>query len=120
MDKHIYDLALALRQSIENHPDVILLNTYEEVMNQNRDIQALADQYASLQSNLNDLLTRFEVEHPEVKKVRADLSFVKYQLDSHPDVKSYQNQFKIVNKIYNKINKSLFQDFCQIKDCKCL
>ncbi|MFA5485762.1 MAG: YlbF family regulator [Bacilli bacterium] len=120
MNKEIYDLVLELRRSLEEDPDVVLLNDLEYAMNGNEDVKRLAEQYATLQSNLNERLAHDEVEHPDVKKMRGELSIIKYNLDLHPVVMAYQNQYKVVNKIYAKVNKQLFQEFCNIKACKCL
>ena len=120
MNKHIYDLVLELRSSLEEDPDIVLLNDLENAMNENEDVKRLAEQYATLQSNLNERLAHDDVEQPDVKKMRGELSVIKYNLALHPAVMAYQSQYKIVSKIYTKLNKQLFQEFCNIKACKCL
>ena len=120
MTKELYELVMNLKTALDEDEDILKLNVVEEVMKADHEVQELSFQFEQVQHKLNELLEYLDVEHESVKKTRGELSIIKYSLDIHPLVVAYNNQYKIVNKIYGKINKRLFKDFCNEKGCKCL
>ncbi len=119
MRKKIYDLAFALHNAIESHPDVLLLKKLEDKISKESTILKLGAECEKLQSELNNLLEYLDIESREVKVTRQKLTNYKYELDTHPLVQEYNLQHKKVSKIYEHVSKTLFHDFCNKRGCLC-
>ena len=116
MTTNLYEKAYALKEALEQHPDVLLLKTYEKVMENDAALCALAHEYHDLQAKLTLLLDHVDAEASEAKALRKALAQLKYQLDCHESVVAYQKQYKIVNNLYNKISQALFSNYCTMKE----
>lgn len=120
MNKNLYEKALKLKETLEKHPDVLMLNECEIVMLADEKCGLLLDEYTKLQTSINALLEYLDVESKEIKTKRAELSHLKAELDTNSLVIKYNEQYKKVTKLYDHVSATLFDDYCTKKGCRCL
>ena len=101
----------SLKEQIEKHPDVVKLNELDKKLNDNEDVMKLAYKKDIAVSKYEDAMRYFGENSKEALEAQKVLYQAKLELDENPFVLEYNNQYKIVKKLYEKINKELFNPF---------
>lgn len=100
-----------LKKEIDSSEEVKKLNQINDLLNKNEEVMKLAYAKDTASVKYEDALKHFKEGSKEVEAAQKALYEAKLQLDSHPMVKEYNEQFKIVRKMYDKINEELFNPF---------
>ena len=111
MDERIYNLAISLSDSLENEPDVILLNKLEKQMNDSFEVYQLSQKKDECLETYARLKEVYKDDHPEVKKALKELKLAKENLNNHPLVKQYLEIYSRVRNLYMEIDQILFSDY---------
>ena len=100
-----------LKDEISNSNEVKKLRELDALLNKNEEVMKLA--YAKDMASVayEDALKHFGDNSQETLDAQKKLHEAKLQLDTHELVKQYNEQFKIVRKMYDKINEELFNPF---------
>lgn len=115
MDIKLLELTNNLKKEIENDQRVILLNNLDKEISSNEEIMSLAYKKDVASTNYSDLLKIYKDDSREVVNARKALYEAKKNLDSHPLIVSYNKAYRDVKELLDEINKSLFNDFSEIK-----
>lgn len=108
MNPELLDLVYELKDSLSKEPRIVKLEELEEEMNNSIEVARLASKKEVAVDELNFALNHFKDDSEEVKNAQRKLSEAKKELDTHPLVKAYMEQYKIVRSYYNEINDILF------------
>ena len=111
MDERIYSLAESLSTSLENEPDVILLNKLEKELNDSYEVYLLSNKKDECLENYTRLKDVYDENHPEVIKALKALKEAKENLNNHPLVKEYLEVYSRVRDLYMEVDHILFSDF---------
>ena len=107
-----------LKESLENDSRVLRLNELDKQINENEEIMKLAYKKDMALLSYEDSLKHFKEDSKEVKDAQKALYEAKLSLDKHPLVIEYNNAYKLVRELYNKINEVLFKKFGETHNCK--
>lgn len=108
MNEELFDLIYKLKDSLANDPEVKKLEELEEKMSNSLDVAKLANKKEIASDEYNFALSHFDEKSNEVIQAQKKLYEVKKELDLHPLVKEYMEQYKIVRNLYKEINDTLF------------
>ena len=111
MNQKLAEKALQLKAEINSHPDVLKLERLNKVLNENEDVMKLCYKKDVCATKYEDAVKYFGQDSDEARKAQKDLYQAKLELDSHELVKAYNEQYKKVRKIYDKINEEIFNPF---------
>lgn len=119
MSKDIYALAFELKDLLDNDPRIKILNDVEEDMKSNQEVKDLVfrKEIASIlyESGLNNYGENSE----EFKDSLKLLHKAKLDLDTHPLVRTYLDDYSVVRDLYFQINDILFSGLnLNMKECK--
>ncbi|MCF0117725.1 MAG: YlbF family regulator [Bacilli bacterium] len=117
MNKDIYEISSILKQALDTHRDIVLLNQYEKDMEDDEEAQKLSYLKDMAVLKYNDMLKIYSSESNEIKPFINELSKCKESLQTHPKVAIYLKQFSKVKQIYNEINNILFANL-SLDTCK--
>ena len=119
MTEELLELVYKLKESISKDTRVIELEKIENQMNNSIDVIKLASKKEQASDDYDFALSHFDKTSKEVEEAQKKLYEAKKELDLHPLVESYMNQYKIVRNLYSEINDILFsiinKDKCE--DC---
>ena len=118
MNKELLDSLFLLKESLENDSRVLRLNELDKQINENEEIMKLAYKKDMALLSYEDCLKHFKEDSKEVKEAQKALYEAKLSLDKHPLVIEYNNAYKLVRELYNKINEVLFRKFGETHNCK--
>ena len=100
-----------LKEAIESDPRVLHLNELDKKLNDNEEVMKLAYKKDMALLSYEDSLKHFKEDSKEVGEAQKRLYEAKLSLDKHPLVIEYNNAYKLVRELYNKINEVLFKKF---------
>ncbi len=119
MTNKLYKSLLALKDTLDNHPEVVHLNMLETNLSKEPTCAHFLAKYNTLQAKLNDELQFGDIEHYEVRALRKELATIKVKLDANPFVVEYNTQYKKVSVIYKEVSAALFDNYCAKKGFIC-
>ncbi|MCR5308930.1 MAG: YlbF family regulator [Bacilli bacterium] len=108
MTEELLDLVYKLKDSLSKDERIIKLNELEERMNNSFEVASLASKKEVASDDYNFALTHFANDSKEVEEAQKKLYEAKRELDLHPLVKEYMEQYKIVRDYYKEINNIIF------------
>ena len=108
MDENIYSLTIKLKDSLNNHPSIILLNEIEKEMENNEEVMRLSFLKDQANDKYNDMVKYFSENSKEASNALKELHQAKLNLDNHPLVKKYLKAYQDVRLLYQEINSLLF------------
>ena len=111
MNSSLLEKITKLKEEIDNSPEVKELNRLNELLENNDEVMRLCYKKDIAVANYEDALKHFGDNSPEAKNAQKELHQAKLALDSNDLVKQYNEQYKIVKKIYDKINEEIFNPF---------
>ena len=111
MNEIMLDKVEKLKKEITNHPDFIRLNELEKELNENDEVMKLCYRKDVCVTNYEDSMRYFGENSDEALKAQKLLYDAKLELDLNPLVKKYNEQYKKVKELYDKINKEIFSKF---------
>ena len=111
MDERIYNLALELSESLENDPNVVLLNKLDKELNDSYEVYTLSAKKDDALDNYTRMKDALGENHPETIKALKELSTAKENLNTHPLVKQYLEVYSKVRDLYMEVNNVLFNDY---------
>ena len=111
MNQNIADKAQKLKETIESLPEVQELERLNNLLNENEDVMRLCYKKDVCATKYEDAIRYFGENSDEANKAQKELHKAKLDLDNNELVKKYNQQFKIVRKIYDRINEELFNPF---------
>ena len=111
MNQSLLEKVTKLKEEISNSPEVKELNRLNDVLENDEEVMKLCYRKDCAVTNYEDALKHFGENSDEVLKAQKALHQAKLDLDSNDLVKKYNEQFKIVRKIYDKINEEIFNPF---------
>lgn len=118
MNKELLDCLFLLKEAIEKDSRILHLNELDKKINENDEIMKLAYKKDMALLSYEDSLKHFKEDSKEVKDAQKALYEAKLSLDKHPLVIEYNNAYKQVRELYNKINETLFKKFSSTHNCK--
>ena len=80
-------------------------------MNADKEVMLLAYKKDMASVEFDDALKHFGENSNEAKEALKKLHEAKYNLDSHPVVKEYNNAYKEVRLLYEHVSKELFGEY---------
>ena len=111
MNQSLLEKVTKLKQEIDNSPEVKELNRLNSLLENNEEVMRLCYKKDCAATDYEDALKHFGENSEEAIKAQKVLHQAKLALDSNELVKQYNEQFKIVRKIYDKINEEIFNPF---------
>ena len=111
MNQILLEKVLKLKNEIENSPEVKELNRLNELLESDEEVMKLCYRKDVCISNYEDALKHFGENSNETKEAQKALHQAKLALDKNEVVMKYNEQFKIVRKMYDKINEEIFNPF---------
>lgn len=111
MDQKLLSELEVLKREINDSEEVKKLQVLNDELNKNEEVMKLAYQKDVKSTKYDDAIRHFGENSKEAEQAQKELYQAKLALDSHELVKRYNEQFKIVRKMYDKINEELFHPF---------
>lgn len=111
MNQKLYEKVSKLKEEIDNSPEVKELKRLNYLLENDEEVMKLCYRKDCAVTNYEDALKHFGENSDEAINAQKTLHQAKLELDLNPLVKQYNEQFKIVRKIYDKINEELFNPF---------
>ena len=112
MEDIIYQKVLNLKEALSNNKDIQLLEKLEKEMLDNDQFKILAYRLDMSSLKYNDSLKHNENKETQ-KKLYNQMMDDYHNLHNLTIVKQYDEQYLKVKKIYQEINKNIFDDFKQ-------
>ena len=100
-----------LKQQIDSLPEVKELERLNALLNQNEEVMKLCYRKDSCVTKYEDAVRFFGENSKEANDAQKCLYQAKLALDENELVKQYNEQYKKVRKIYDKINEEIFNPF---------
>lgn len=119
MDEKIIKLAYALKQHLEEHPEVLGLNAIETKLSNDKAFLALHKTYVDVEQQLNNMYEMHYFTETQEKELKNAVFVAKKQVDEYPLVQAYYTQYKRVKKIYARVNKEIFDPLCKSEGGMC-
>lgn len=111
MNEKLFEKVSKLKEEIDNSQEVKELNRLNSLIENDEEVMKLCYKKDCAVTSYEDALKHFGENSDEVLKAQKALYQAKLELDSNKLVKEYNEQFKIVRKIYDKINEEIFNPF---------
>ena len=111
MNEKLAEKVVKLKQEINSLPEVIELERLNKLLNENEDVMRLAYRKDACVTKYEDAVRIFGDKSGEARAAQKDLYQAKLALDENELVKKYNEQFKIVRKLYDNINEEIFNPF---------
>ena len=111
MNQNLLEKALEIKAEIESHPDVVELKRLDKVLNENEEVMKLCYRKDVAATKFEDAVRYFGKDSKEANEAQKVLYQAKLELDTNELVKTYNEQYKKVRKIYDKINEEIFNPF---------
>lgn len=111
MNQNLLEKVTNLKEEINNSPEVKELNRLNSLLENDEEVMKLCYRKDCAVTKYEDALKHFGENSDEAIQAQKELHQVKLELDSNELVKKYNEQFKIVRKIYDKINEEIFNPF---------
>lgn len=111
MNQNLSEKATALKAEIESLPEVKELEKLSKLLNENEEVMKLCYAKDICVTKYEDSIRYFGENSEEAETALKALHQAKLALDENELVKKYNSQYKIVRKIYDKINEEIFNPF---------
>lgn len=111
MNQILFDKVQELKVAIENSEEVKELNRLNALLENDEEVMKLCYRKDCAVTEYEDALKHFGENSNEALNAQKRLHEAKLALDSNEIVKKYNEQFRIVRNIYDKINKEIFNPF---------
>ena len=111
MNQNLLEKAYEVKAEIESLPEVIELKRLDKLLNENEEVMKLCYKKDIAATKFEDAVRYFGKESDEASKAQKALYQAKLELDQNELVKQYNEQYKKVRKIYDKINEEIFNPF---------
>ena len=111
MYQKLVEKTTALKEEINSLPEVLELERLNKILNENDEVMRLSYKKDVCATKYEDAVKYFGLESDEAQKAQKALYQAKLELDNNDLVKAYNKQFKLVRKIYDKINEEIFNPF---------
>ena len=102
--------AYELKSLLLNDERILLLNKIEEEMNNDEEVKCLVIYKDNKQKELEEIFDKYGSSSNEYKESLLSFYHACEKLDNHPLVKRYNEQYEVVNNLYEEINNILFAD----------
>ena len=111
MNQKLLEKASELKKEIDSLPEVIELERLNKLLNENEEVMKLCYRKDVCATKYEDAIRIFGQNSDEAIEAQKALHKAKLELDLNKDVKAYNEQYKKVRKIYDKINEEIFNPF---------
>ena len=108
MDEILLKKTFDLKKEIDSLPEVIELKKISESMKVDKEVQRLVYNKDLCATKFNETVRHFGEDSAETKIAQKALFQAKLDLDNNALVKEYNKQYKIVKKIYDRVNEEIF------------
>ena len=108
MNQNLYDKASKLKEEIESLPEVKELERLSKELHENDEVMKLSYRKDVASTKYEDAIRYFGKDSKEAELAQKELYQAKLELDTNELVKAYNEQYKKVRKIYDKINEEIF------------
>ncbi|MBP5091118.1 MAG: YlbF family regulator [Bacilli bacterium] len=102
---------------LDSDPRLVALNEEEKVINGNEEVLSLSKELKKAEETFEDARSHYGEKGELTKQAQKALFAAKLSLDSHPEVKKYNEAYVQVKDLYLYIDDILFSDFRSKKDC---
>ena len=118
MDQKLIKYAYRLKEVLDEHEEVVKLNAIEATLNENEEINALQN---AVLAALEQLSASNEYSYlvAEQKAARKAVHLAKLKRDENPLIQTYLKQYQKVKRLYDEINRVIFDPFCESDGVKC-
>ena len=116
MNDKLSEKVSLLKESLDKDERIVTLNELDKKMSNDEEVMKLSYQLDVASSKYSDILSLYPNDSVEVKSARLALAKAKETLYTHPLVKQYLEQYKIVRELYAEIDDILFSEFA-VKLC---
>ena len=111
MNQNLLEKASKLKEEINSLPEVIELERLNKLLNENEEVMKLCYRKDVCATKFEDAVRYFGQNSNEAQEAQKVLYQAKLELDNNELVKAYNEQYKKVRKIYDKINEEIFNPF---------
>ena len=111
MNEKLLEKVSELKAEIEKLPEVIELERLNKLLNENEEVMKLCYKKDVALTKYEDSIRYFGENSNEAKEAQKCLHQAKLALDENELVNRYNEQYKKVRKIYDKINEEIFNPF---------
>ena len=111
MNQKLLEKSLKLKEEIASSPEVIELERLNKLLNEDEVVMKLCYKKDTCATKFEDSVRYFGDNSNEAKEAQKALYQAKLALDENELVKAYKEQYKKVQKIYDKINEEIFNPF---------
>ena len=111
MNQSLLEKASKLKEEIGSLPEVQELERINKLLNDDEDVMRLCYKKDMCVTKYEDVLRHFGDNSEETVRAQKALHQAKLELDENPLVKQYNEQYKKVRKIYDRINEEIFNPF---------
>ena len=111
MNEKLAEKALELKEKINSLPEVVELERLNKLLEENEEVMRLCYRKDAAVTKYEDAVKYFGLESDEARDAQKALYQAKLELDKNELVKAYNEQYKKVRQIYDKINEEIFNPF---------
>ncbi len=111
MNEKLLSITSELKAKIESLPEVVELERLNQLLNEDEVVMKLAYKKDMAQIKYEDSCRYFGEKSDEARQSQKALYQVKLELDNNDLVKKYNEQYKKVRAIYDRINEEIFNPF---------
>lgn len=111
MNQSLLEIASKLKEEIDSLPEIQELERLNKLLNDDEDVMRLCYKKDMCVTKYEDALRHFGDNSDETLRAQKALHQAKLELDENPLVKQYNEQYKKVRKIYDRINEEIFNPF---------
>ena len=111
MNQILCEKASKLKEEIDSLPEVIELERLSKLLSENEEVMKLCYRKDVCVTKFEDAVRYFGKDSKEASEAQKALHQAKLELDKNELVKTYNEQYKKVRKIYDKINEEIFNPF---------
>ena len=111
MNEKLLKKTLEIKKEIDSSPEVIELERLNKLLNENEEVMKLCYRKDSCATKYEDAIRIFGQNSDEAIEAQKALYQAKLELDNNELVKKYNEQYKKVRKIYDRINEEIFNPF---------
>ena len=111
MNQSLLEIASKIKEEIDSLPEIQELERLNKLLNDDEDVMRLCYKKDMCVTKYEDALRHFGDNSDETLRAQKALHQAKLELDENPLVKQYNEQYKKVRKIYDRINEEIFNPF---------
>ena len=111
MNQNLLEKATSLKEKIDTLLEVKELERLNALLNENEEVMKLAYRKDAASTKYEDAIRFFGENSSEAKAAQKVLHQAKLALDENELVRKYNEAYKKVRKIYDKINEEIFNPF---------